>query len=682
MAKLSVERAIGKARSHESSGELDQALQQYQAVLKQYPGNVRARQGVARLAQRDTQSNPAGPPREELEEAIRLFRLGQRKQAFEQIDRMLKAFPNSATLWNLEGTLRGTIGDYERAETAFHRVIAMKPVSAEAHNNLGIVLTRKGEIEAALTALNNALLLKPDYAEAHNNLGNALLAQGNADAAARSYRKAIDCQNGMAQAHINLGHALQELGQLDEAIASFSRGLSLEPGNEEVQSHLIHLRQWICDWSLYDGDFDGTVASLGLNGKAIPPFNALAMEDSAAHQLARSVRWTNQKHSAGIGRSALHPMRTSSKLRIGYFSADFHDHATIFLLAGLLREHDRSKFEIHIYHFGKADMGRWREPLSACADAVHEVHGLSDAELAGRARADNLDIAIDLKGYTKENRSRIFASRIAPMQISFLGYPGSMGADFIDYIVADKTVIPDGQRQHYSEKVIYLPGSYQPNDDTRPIAQTDTRREDFGLPEDGFVFCCFNQTYKITPREFDIWMRMLGQVEGSVLWLLRSNIWAETNLGREAENRGIAGDRLVFADKLPHDLHLARHKHADLFIDTFNVNAHTTASDALWAGLPIVTKAGEQFAARVAASLLHAIGLDELVTETDEEYERRILELANNPELLQAAGATLAENRQTHGLFDTRRYAESKILIRSLPSAFVTVSVLLVGSHA
>lgn len=266
------------------------------------------------------------------------------------------------------------------------------------------------------------------------------------------------------------------------------------------------------------------------------------------------------------------------------------------------------------------------------------------------------EIAVDLKGFTLDERLAPFAYGLAPVQISYLGYPGSLGADFIDYIIADPIVIPEDQRPYYSEKVIYLPHSYQPNDDKRKIAETGTSRADFGLPKNAFVLCCFNNNYKISPREFDIWMRILSRVEGSVLWLLKTNQWVEQNLSKEAEQRGINASRLVFADKLPHSEHLARHKHADLFIDTFNYNAHTTASDALWAGLPVVTKQGSQFAARVSASLLWAVGLPELIVNTEAEYEALILELARDGSKLNAIKVKLAKNRLREPLFDTKQY--------------------------
>jgi predicted O-linked N-acetylglucosamine transferase (SPINDLY family) len=395
---------------------------------------------------------------------------------------------------------------------------------------------------------------------------------------------------------------------------------------------------------------------LATQKNAISPFTMLSLADNAALQLRFSRKWAAEKYTSTKHPLAARPRVKLERLRVGYFSADFHNHATLYLMAGLLREHDKSQFEVYAYSYGRSKSGEWRERAESDVGHFVDVSDLSAHAIADLARTHGLDIAIDLKGYTTNTRSDLFQHRLASIQINFLGYPGSMGADFIDYIVADPIVIPDDQRSHHSERVIYLPHSYQPNDNTREIAATTTTRADFGLPEDGFVFCCFNNSYKISPCEFDIWMRLLGKVKGSVLWLLRANRWCEHNLRQEAVSRGIAPERLVFADKAVHAQHLARHKHADLFVDTFNYNAHTTASDALWAGLPVVTKVGQQFAARVSASLLTAIGLPELITETEDAYEALILALATDPIRLSEIKAKLSVNRRVYPLFDTKRY--------------------------
>jgi predicted O-linked N-acetylglucosamine transferase (SPINDLY family) len=334
-------------------------------------------------------------------------------------------------------------------------------------------------------------------------------------------------------------------------------------------------------------------------------------------------------------------------------------------MAGMLRAHDRSRFSIHAFGYGPEAGGEMRETLLAHVDGFHEIGATSDGEVAELAQALGLDIAVDLKGHTQNSRIQLFANRLAPVQVSFLGYPGTTGVDAMDYFIADRVAVPEAMSTFFSERLLLLPDSYQPNDNARRIADVLPSRAECGLPDDGFVFCCFNQSYKITPREFAIWMRLLDRVEGSVLWLLQWNPSATQNLRREAEARGIAPDRLVFANHRSQSEHLSRLRHADLILDTFNVNAHTTASDALWAGVPVVTLAGRQFAARVCASLLEAIGLPELVTDSEQDYEALSLALASEPGRMAALRTKLETNRLTTPLFDTTRY------VRNLEAALV-----------
>ena len=413
----------------------------------------------------------------------------------------------------------------------------------------------------------------------------------------------------------------------------------------------------ICDWDITE-DENKLIPSLGISNQLIPPFAMLSF--SKMHQNGHRLRsevFVKEKYPQNPLPLPAVPSQKPERIRIGYFSADFHNHATMYLLAKVFAIHDKQKFEIYAYSYGPDKSDQVRQNLIKSVDVFDDVREMSDKDIAMLARQDKLDIAVDLKGHTRHQRLGIFAYRPAPLQISYLGYPGTTGANFIDYIIADPIVIPPDQINAYSEKIIYLPNTYQANDNTRSISEKTGTRKDMGLPENGFVFCCFNSNYKISSAEFDIWMRLLNKVEGSILWLLKSNQWAEKNLKKEAEKRGVQKDRLVFAEKLPLDEHLARHIHADLFIDTFNVNAHTTASDALWAGLPVVTKLGQSFVARVAGSLLNAVGMPELITENEKDYEELILELATNPDKPKNKNK-LATNRLTKPLFDTESYTK------------------------
>jgi predicted O-linked N-acetylglucosamine transferase (SPINDLY family) len=341
------------------------------------------------------------------------------------------------------------------------------------------------------------------------------------------------------------------------------------------------------------------------------------------------------------------------KIRIGYFSADFRNHAIAYLIAGLFELHDRNRFEVSAFSFSPNTDDEMRARLSRAADRFLDVHAQSDGDVAELAKKLELDIAIDLTGFTAECRLGVFSLRAAPIQVNYLGYPGTMAAECIDYVVADSTVIPEADRRHYVEKIVYLPDSYQVNDSKRAISDKTFTREELGLPQTGFVFCCFNNSYKILPEVFECWMRILTHVEGSVLWLIRDSETAVHNLRREAQAKGVSANRLVFAKRMPLADHLARHRLADLFIDTLPYNAHTTASDALWAGLPVLTRIGETFAGRVAASLLRAIDLPELITATQEEYEHLAIALATNPGRLQQLKYKLKRNRLTTPLFNT-----------------------------
>ena len=353
------------------------------------------------------------------------------------------------------------------------------------------------------------------------------------------------------------------------------------------------------------------------------------------------------------------PCVQPKRIRIGYFSADFHTFPGMFLMVGLLEEHDRQNFEILAFSYGPEKNDSMRKRIVEAVDEFVDVHKNSVHQIVEIARKKNLDVAIHRNGHTRHSKTEVFAQRVAPVQINYLGYPGTIGGDFIDYIVADKVVLPEEHKSYYSEKVISLPHTYQPNDRKRTIPKTQTSRADFSLPEKALVLCCFNNTFKITPLEFRIWMSVMKKNENSVLWLLKTNEKAEKNLKEEASKLGVKPARLIFADKLPQEEHLARHKHADLFLDTFFYNAHTTASDALWAGLPVVTKRGNQFSARVAASLLTAVGLEELITETEEDYEDLIMKLAEQPRKLKKLKNKLASNILKEPLFDTPRYTRN-----------------------
>lgn len=550
------------------------------------------------------------------------------------------------------------LGNITEEAAAYRRAIELRPDFVEAHYNLSVTMSEQGALNDAFAECKRSIVLKPDFAEAYNNLGTVLRRLGRLDEATTSFQRAIDLKPEYVEAYYNIGNALAEQGNIAEAIAAYRHALKVKPDHAQAEAQLLHQNAHICDWRGLEY-LAIPPSSLGINTQAVPPFTMLSVEDDAERQMLRAKVTAREKYQQEPLSLPSKLKRKHERLRIGYFSADFHDHATLYLLSGVLREHDKSSFEIFAYSFGRVRHGIMRDNVINEVHHFADVTDISNRDIVELARRHEIDIALDLKGYSRDNRFELFQYRLAPIQMNYLVYPGTLGAECIDYIVADSVLVPDDLRCFYTENVIYMPHSYQPNDNRRMIAATKTTRADFGLPEGAFVFCCFNNSYKISSREFDIWMRLLAQVEGSVLWLLQSTRWSQQNLRNEAGKSGIESSRLVFAGRLGHEEHLARHKHADLFIDTFNVNAHTTTSDALWAGLPVVTKIGQQFAARVSASLLTAVGLPELIANSEEEYEAKILELARDHQKLAGIRTRLSANRTTMPLFDTVRYTRN-----------------------
>ena len=424
----------------------------------------------------------------------------------------------------------------------------------------------------------------------------------------------------------------------------------------------------LCDWNQLLSQLQQLEAALVEDQRVAPPFVLSGLIDRPDLQFRAARIYVEAKHPIHFCEDSSKSAR-DGKIRIGYFSADFNNHPISYLMAELFESHDTERFEICGFSFGPDTQDEMRKRVSAGFDQFFDVRNHSDREVVQMARDLGIDIAVDLNGFTAHERTGIFAARCAPIQINYLGYPGTMAAPYIDYIVADQTLIPQQSQQYYSEKVVYMPHSYQVNDSKRRISDRVFSRQEAGLPDDGFVFCCFNMGYKILPATFDGWMRLLKAVKGSVLWLKVNSPKAARNLRKEAEIRGVDSSRLVFAQKmvgLPD--HLARHRLADLFIDTLPFNAHTTASDALWAGLPVLTVLGNSFAARVAASLLRALDLAELITETQEQYESRAIELAGNPAMLGAIKDKLERNRQSSALFNGQLFA------RHLEAAYTQMS--------
>lgn len=650
---VNVKKSLRKADSLARKGELAAAAALYEDVLTHYPGNRQAADALAALRRA-----PAGDARDArrfqlaVQDVVRLFNAGQSQRALQQAEAMVSRYPGEPVLHNLIGAVYTERRQYDRAIASYREAIRLQPRYAEAYSNLGAACNELGHHSAAIDAYTLALELDPGMHEAHNNLGNAYRECGLPDKAIACYGRALELRPDFAEAHNNLGRALFDLHRYDEAAASCARALELRPAFAKACGMLLHQLAHMCDWERM-APMRAEVATLGIEGEPVIPFELLHLEDNPARHRQRSEAFARKRFADVQSPDFDRPDRPPAKIRVGYFSADFADHATLYLMIRLLELHDGDRFEIHAFCNTRGDGGAMRERLLKAVHHYHRIGDLSDTAAAALAREQRIDIAVDLKGYTQHSRLGVFAYRPAPVSVTWIGYPGTTGAPFMDYIIGDATVIPPGHEQYFTESVIRLPHCYQANDNTRAIDPHRPSRLEAGLPDTGFVFCCFNNNNKISPVEFDIWMRLLRQVEGSVLWLFRSNDWAERNLRNEARKRGVDPSRLVFADKLPLAQHLARVTLADLFLDTFNYNAHTTASDALWAGVPVVTKLGQGFAARVAASLLRAVGLDELVTDTEADYERLALALATEPERLDQLKRAVAAARTSASLFDS-----------------------------
>lgn len=580
-------------------------------------------------------------------------RAGEYKAAAQSFREAVECNPGHAQAQNNLGSSLAALGLHEEAAEAFQRAIDIDPNYAQPNFNLGASLQVLGDSDRAFACFVRTVEIDPGHDEAYYYLGLEHRARNRPNEALACFVQSIEINPGYADVFEALGSMLLQFRLYDQALQAFERALALNPELEPARAQLMHLLARQCAWDKLS-QHEAWISRLGIGGQAVQPFNMLAFEDAPERHRIRSEKIGAAYYSEIRPLKApARPRSRPDQLRIGYFSADFRDHATMYLAGRMFELHDRQRFSTHAYCYSLDQQGETRNRARRAFAQFTIVNGLDNEAVAQLARENGIDIAVDLKGYTQHQRLGILAYRPAPVQISYLGYPGTTGVPFIDYLIADSTVIPDEQRSAYSERLIYLPGSYQVNDDTRPIPVPVGTRADHGLPE-GFVFCSFNSSYKISELEFGIWMDLLRKVDGSVLWLLASDVHVEGNLKAAASRRGIDPKRIILAPKVPVDQHLARQGFADLFLDTFNCNAHTTASDALWAGLPIVTKAGRGFAARVSASLLNAVGMPELITPDERAYVKLAVALAKDRDRLAATRAKLALNRTTYPLFDSQ----------------------------
>ena len=620
----------------QTQGKLEKAIEAYKMALSLKPDYA------------DVHNNMGAALKDQfkLEEAIQAY------------NNAISLKPDYAEAYSNMGAALNDQGKLEEAIEAYKMALSLRPDYAEAYYNMGNTLKDQGKLEEANAVYKRALNLKPNYAEAYQNIGVTLKDQGKLEEAIEAYKMALALRPNYAEAYYNMGNALKDQGKLKEAIEVYKSVLEVKPDFAEAHAQKLFLQAHLCDWNAIYQD-GNSILELGTLKKDIQPFTVLALEDAPDRHRFRSELYASTKFPKRNLQPPARPVEKSDRLRIGYFSADFKEHPVAYLMAKVFEIHDRNLFEVFGYSIGLPKMDEMRKRLTSSFDIFRDLHNIGDAEVVKTVREEELDIAIDLTGYTQNTRSGLFSHRLAPVQINYLGYPGTLGAEFMDYIIADQILIPQDYQKFYSEKPIYLPHQYQAQDDSLVVSKKLLSREKLGLPEQGFVFCAINNNYKISPREFDIWMNLLHQVEESVLWLLEGNKWARQNLENEAKARGINSDRIIFTKKVPFDIYLSQFRQADLYLDTFNYNAGSTASNALWAGLPLITMPGKSYSARMASSLLHALEMPELIANSEKEYGELALGLAKNRKKLNAVRKKLSRNIKTAPLFQTERFTRN-----------------------
>jgi predicted O-linked N-acetylglucosamine transferase (SPINDLY family) len=635
----------GDARLHHALGGVLYALRRPIEALPSYEAALRLRPNYVEAY------NDRG---------LTLIALGRLEEALASYSAALTFRPNYPEAWYNRANVHAALGRFAAAEADYRKTIEHGLRRPEVYNNLALTLEEMGRTKEAVEHLRRAIGLDPTFADGWYNLAGALERLQFHKEALAAYDRALSYRSEFPRAHAGRGQLLMQMRQPAEALASFEQAMRLEPRLPWLRGNWLDARLYLCEWADFDREVHLLANEVQAGYQATTPLTALSLLDTpSVHRRAAEI-WAPAAAPRGDAPSRMQATAPGGRTRIGYFSADLRSHPVAALTAGMFEHQDRSRFEVFAFSFGPDTTDAVRVRLKSAFDHFLDVKDRSDEEIAAVARSFKIDIAVDLQGFTEHQRPGIFARRAAPIQVLFLGYPGTLGSSYIDYLIADHVVVPEASRGDYAEKIVYLPHSFQPNDRGRRIADRSFSRSDLGLPEEAFVFCCFNTVYKIQPAIFRCWMRILGLVPGSVLWLAQMGERAAANLRNEAQRCGIDPLRLMFAPKMPAiEDHLARYRAADLFLDTLPYGAHATASDALWAGLPLLTICGNAFAARVGASLLSTLGLEELITTSLPEYERLAVALANSRPRLESLRARLAVARLSAPLFDTEGYTRS-----------------------
>ena len=592
--------------------------------------------------------------------SVPLNKLNRPLEAFDACDKALKLNPDYAEGWSNKGITLHKLKRYDEALIDYDKALSLKPDYAEGWSNKGITLHKLKRYDEALIDYGKALSLKPDYAEGWSNKAVSFHELKRYDEALIHYDKALSLKPDYVEGWSNKGMTFQELERWDEAIACYSHAIRIKPNYDYLLGNLVHAKMKICSWDNLVTLQEDLIKKINANSKSSLPFPILSLTDSPAITQQCTKIYVDDEYPSNPILGPIPKRCRSKKIRLGYFSADFGDHPVSYLTVELFENHDQEQFEVFAFSLKNRTQDPFFHRIKNAFDQIIDVTNKSDQEVAQLARELQIDIAVNLGGFTQDERTGIFAYRAAPIQINWLGYAGTSAAEYFDYLIADQITIPKSNQQYYTEKVLYIPHTYMVDDSRRVASSRVFTKSECGLPQDAFIFCCFNAGYKFNPSLLDTWSRILLSVKNSVLWISENNLSFKTNLTTEFSKRGISPDRIIYAQKemLMAD-HLARHTLADLFLDTHPYNAHSTAIDSLKAGLPIITYLGQSFASRVAASLLTAIGLPELITATPKDYEELAIDLATNPPKLAAIRNKLMANRFTCPLFNAPLFAKN-----------------------
>jgi len=594
--------------------------------------------------------------------------LEQSESAMKSYEMAISINPSYDEAHNNLGSLLNDLGMPYEAVESYQKAIIINQGNADTHNHFAITLMQLGKLNESIESYKKAIAINPNYEEAHNNLGVALNRVGQFEEAIKSYKKALSIEPEYAEAYYNLGNVMRDLNQMDQAVSNYEYAINLKPGIDYNFGDLFHTKMYLCIWDNFFNDLEELIKKINDNEKVITPFALTSLIDNSQLQLKNSKAYAKKICSQSSTLSTIKNYSNHAKIRIGYFSADFREHPVSDLSAELYELHDRNQFEIYAFSFGPDTQDEMNLRIKAGVDKFYDVRMMSNKDIVILSRSLEIDIAVDLGGFSANHRPEIFAMSLAPSQVGYLGFTYTMGTNFIDYIIADRTVIPKDKQIHYSEKIAYLPDCYMVNDTKITVSKKTVSKKDAGLPSDSFIFCCFNNYYKINPIVFGSWMKILSKVKGSILWIPEGNITAMNNLKKETERHGIDKNRLFFAPRLTlKEDHLNRLQLADLFIDTFPFNAHTTCSDALRVGLPVLTCIGESFTSRVASSLINSVNLPELITTSQEHYESLAIKLATDSKKLKVIKDKLKKNTATSSLYD------AELLTKQIETVYLNI---------